>query len=400
MASKKPVQDNPSFFSYKNSKSIEGVEMDEYGQVGNIEDFPLAVCILDQKGCFVRVNEHYCRLYGYSRQELLGQHFTLLLPPAQKRAQTGLHDAFILKAEEPLAELEVLHKNGQSIYVKSHAVRLFNQQQEPFVINFVTDITSLKEQELALKNSLNEKHQHAEVRETAEGMLMHDMRKPVANIISICNLLMNVDYNKDKIQHWIKVLKVEAQKSLKLLDTRAGFIKIEMNNFQPELTTFDLISLTRKIVEPLEPVLQKRKLQISLSVDGTECGAGDSLMIEADPFFIEIMLNNLMVNAVEASPDRGEVKFQLHIRNKQDLQTDIYNKGVIPEAIRKTFFDKYTTLGKTNGLGLGTYTAKLIVQAHGGHITFLTSEEGGTTLKIFLPAVVKEFSRGATGSKD
>ena len=400
MSSKKPDQDKLSCFSPKNSQSAEKVKKDDLDQIGNIEDFPLAICILDRKGCFVRVNEHYCRLFGYSRKELLGHHFSFLLPPAQKKAQTGLHDAFILKAEEPVAEFDVLTKKGQTIYVKSHAARLFNREQEPFVVNFVTDITNLRGKELPLNDSLNEQHQHAEARETAEGMLMHDMRKPVANIVGICSLLLNKDYEPEKIRHWVKVLKLEAQKSLRLLDTKAGFLKMELNNFQPELSVFDLIALIRSILEPLEPVLRKRDLQLLLAVDGMECEVEDQLMIEADPFFIEVMLNNLIVNALEASVDKAQVKIQLFIRNKKDLQADIYNKGVIPETIRKTFFDKYTTFGKTNGFGLGTYTAKLIVQAHGGHITFLTSEKGGTTLKIFLPAVVKKFSRWTAGREE
>jgi signal transduction histidine kinase len=53
--------------------------------------------------------------------------------------------------------------------------------------------------------------------------------------------------------------------------------------------------------------------------------------------------------------------------------------------VRARFFDKCATHGKENGSGLGTYSARLIAQAHGGSIAMPTSEQDGTTLTIQLP---------------
>jgi signal transduction histidine kinase len=64
---------------------------------------------------------------------------------------------------------------------------------------------------------------------------------------------------------------------------------------------------------------------------------------------------------------------------------EIHNQGCIPEEIRPQFFDKYVTRGKTGGSGLGTYSAKLIVDAVGGKIGFESAPETGTTLWVELP---------------
>ena len=60
----------------------------------------------------------------------------------------------------------------------------------------------------------------------------------------------------------------------------------------------------------------------------------------------------------------------------------IHNQGAVPESIRSVFFDKYSTAGKREGTGLGTYSAKLMVNALGGDISMQTSDEHGTTILI------------------
>jgi nitrogen-specific signal transduction histidine kinase len=57
----------------------------------------------------------------------------------------------------------------------------------------------------------------------------------------------------------------------------------------------------------------------------------------------------------------------------------------VPEIMRGRFFEKYATSGKENGSGLGTYSARLITEAHGGSIAMTTSEVTDT-LTIVLPA--------------
>lgn len=65
----------------------------------------------------------------------------------------------------------------------------------------------------------------------------------------------------------------------------------------------------------------------------------------------------------------------------------VRNNGVIPEAIRNRFFEKYVTYGKSNGTGLGTYSAKLLTEAQGGSI-FVDSSTltGKTELTLTFPA--------------
>ena len=88
-------------------------------------------------------------------------------------------------------------------------------------------------------------------------------------------------------------------------------------------------------------------------------------------------------NAIEASPIGGRIIVKL---SEEEFYTiSIQNKGTIPREIRQTFFDKYVTFGKTDGTGLGTYSAKLIAETHAGSIDCETLKEESTKVSVQLP---------------
>jgi signal transduction histidine kinase len=68
------------------------------------------------------------------------------------------------------------------------------------------------------------------------------------------------------------------------------------------------------------------------------------------------------------------------------LLMQMRNPGDVPQEICEHFFEKYATWGKTEGTGLGTYSARLAVEIQGGRIA-MHSREGVTTLDVWLPAV-------------
>ena len=66
------------------------------------------------------------------------------------------------------------------------------------------------------------------------------------------------------------------------------------------------------------------------------------------------------------------------------VMVSIPNKGIVPVEIRERMFEKYVTFGKSGGTGLGTYSAKLIAESHGGERALDASVEGETTITVRL----------------
>eukprot|EP01022_Parablepharisma_sp_SALTPOND_P021683 TRINITY_DN43295_c0_g1_i1.p1 TRINITY_DN43295_c0_g1~~TRINITY_DN43295_c0_g1_i1.p1 ORF type:complete len:1153 (-),score=108.46 TRINITY_DN43295_c0_g1_i1:2103-5561(-) len=101
----------------------------------------IGICITDEKGRFVKVNRAYIDMYGYSEKELIGYHFTKVVPPENREMATKAHDDFISGAEEIPTEWDVLGKNNKKIKILVTAARLKLEGDKTHKITTLMDIT-------------------------------------------------------------------------------------------------------------------------------------------------------------------------------------------------------------------------------------------------------------------
>ena len=125
-----------------------------------------------------------------------------------------------------------------------------------------------------------------------------------------------------------------------------------------------------------------KQLQLKFSIDGSEDNRG-TFHIPGDEMLLTTMLENLLKNAAEASPEDSSIAVSME--RGAEVAVRIHNLGTVPGIIRASFFDKFATSGKRHGTGLGTYSALLVARAHNGRIGMETSEESGTTVTVYLP---------------
>lgn len=111
------------------------------------------ICVTDEKGCFIKVNQGYCLIYGYTAEELIGQHFTLMVLPEQKAAASAMHDDFIAGAEEIPGEWQVQRKDGQIIDIFASARLLINPDGSRYKVTTVRDISESKKYQNLLSDT-------------------------------------------------------------------------------------------------------------------------------------------------------------------------------------------------------------------------------------------------------
>ncbi|UJP64492.1 PAS domain S-box protein [Mongoliitalea daihaiensis] len=112
------------------------------------------ICITDAKGRFVDINNAYCEIYGYSREELIGQNFTMVVPPRLRSFMEKMHDDFIENGKEIPGEFEVINKKGQLIKVATSADLLVQPNGERFKVTSVRDVTQEKNLHLLVDDAL------------------------------------------------------------------------------------------------------------------------------------------------------------------------------------------------------------------------------------------------------
>ena len=105
---------------------------------------PIGVCVTTEDGLFEHVNPAYERLYGYPAQELLGQHFTLVVPPEHREVLRRTHDRFIADGAPMREEWEVVAKDRTRLSILANACRVLGTDGRFRKVTFVVDVTERK----------------------------------------------------------------------------------------------------------------------------------------------------------------------------------------------------------------------------------------------------------------
>lgn len=102
------------------------------------------ISVTDSNGVFIKVNQGYCDIYGYTAHEMLGQHFTLVVLPEQKKIASKMYDDFIHGKEELPCEWKMQRKDGSFIDVFISSRLLMNPDGSRYKVATVGDISESK----------------------------------------------------------------------------------------------------------------------------------------------------------------------------------------------------------------------------------------------------------------
>lgn len=219
------------------------------------------------------------------------------------------------------------------------------------------------------------------LKDQVEQIARHDIKGSIATLTHLAQLVMEADElapaHRDKLQQIDNI----ATRTLDLINSSMEIYRIESGRFTLKASKFSIEQELRKAVKMVKQSHESKNLNVHLQVP-----LEDALHAFADPILTYSALQNLLKNAFEAAPPAGEVNIELSSVEESQLLIRISNTGAVPPEIRESFFDKYATAGKADGSGLGTYSAKLLIEAQQGSIQMQTSDQNNrTTIEITLP---------------
>jgi len=242
--------------------------------------------------------------------------------------------------------------------------------------------------ELAEKNNqLEEQKQElieaAKLKEEVDHITRHDLKNPLTNILFTPQLLAMDDNLTDEQKELLRQVEESGLAMLNMINLSLDLFKMERGTYELQAAEVDMAVITRRIFREHGVTAESMDVPLRIVVDGNEADADTVFTVNGEELLLYSMLANLVKNSLEATPENSPVTVSL--TGGAEVEVAIHNMGVIPMAIRDSFFEKFATSGKKMGSGLGTYSAKLIAETHGGHIAFETGEESGTTVIVTLP---------------
>ncbi|MDD5435196.1 MAG: PAS domain S-box protein [Nitrospira sp.] len=326
------------------------------------------------------------KMFGYSREEMLGQTTTFLHvdEAALGEFRKSLYSA--MEKEGYMSQLEFCMKRKDgTVFPTEHCVMPLEDTEKNRIgwVSIIRDITKRKEMEEELL-----KVRKLESVSLFAGGIAHDFNNYLAGILGNIQLAKRLLSPGDNLLGML---------------TGAEKASLRAKDLVSQLLTFAKGGGTvRKTLIIGEAIKDWCAFALSGSKIRYECIIPDDLwLVEADEVQIHQVISNLIINAGQAMPDSGYIKVQaenitlaaadvIPLREGAYVKISIEDNGIgIPEEnIRKIFDPYFSTKEKGNGLGLAT--AYSIIKKHDGHIS-VNSEVGvGTTFCVYLPASFKE----------
>lgn len=229
----------------------------------------------------------------------------------------------------------------------------------------------------------NELEENMKFRKQMESLLYHDLKSPMLPVVYLPDILLQNETLTETGKGRLLQIKEAAQRIIGILNNALIAHKFEEKSETVDHDFVDILHVIHKAHADLDTLQKEKDLNVVLQT-GPELDAPDAAVIQGDEGLLYRMYVNLLRNALQASPCSTEVPVRLE-RRQDRLRISIQNKGEVPQALRACFFEKYVRGEHSKGLGLGTYSAKLAVQAHGGRITLNTEEPGMTEVAVCLP---------------
>jgi PAS domain S-box-containing protein len=343
-----------------------------------VENASDVIHTLDAAGHLVFASKNLAAKTGVSLASLMGRPFAEYVHPEDREDFRNYFDLVMEGVRDDLngrakigVEFRMGLKNGQFIWFKTLGSKLPGNDHAPELF-------------LGVARDVTERKQAEDARRDMELMLQHDMRSPLQGVIQL-PLALSEDENLDPRQRrLLGVVSNCGRRMLRLIEFFMSLGKLETGLYRPVSEPVDLVAVCREIVEEFSEKAKNLDVAFALASEGGELMADEALIVKGDKLLCFILFENLLINALEASPPGAAVEISFRRLGKTALAA-IHNLGAVPEEIRSRFFEKYATCGKPGGTGLGAYSARLIAESLGGAISLRTGEDEGTTLAVTLP---------------
>ena len=221
--------------------------------------------------------------------------------------------------------------------------------------------------------------ENVRLREEVERIGRHDIKTPLNSIVAVPRLLREERRLGPEADELLGIVERAGYRILSMVNLSLDLYKMEQGSYVFRPDAVDLADLANKVVVDVRMHAASKQVRLKIDVN-------DAPYLWAEELLCYSLLANLLKNAVEASPEGGVVTIGASGAPGETVRLSIHNRGVVPESIRANFFEKYATLGKASGTGLGTYSARLMARVQDGEIAMETSEEAGTTITILMRA--------------
>lgn len=356
---------------------------------GLLATAPDALLAVDLQGAIVYMNDQVERLFGWTRDELIGRPVECLVPERFAARHPGLRAGYVLHpVSRPMGaglELWARRKDG-SEFPAEISLSSFDTETGQLMAAAIRDVTDRIDLEnerlkLSLEAQREQSHRLESLGQLAGGVA-HDFNNLLGVILNYATLISRT-IEDPAVESDLKEIRAAAERGAALTRQLLTFARRDVVNAEP----VEVADVIRGVVSMLVRTLGEHSaLELHLVERPT--------VTVADRHQLEQILLNLTINARDAMPDGGVLTISTEVGpgRGESMEQDVIIRvadtgtGMSAEVMARAFEPFFTTKDRAQGSGLGLATVYGIARSSGGVATLESSIGSGTTVTIRLPA--------------
>ena len=376
-----------------------------------VESAPNAMVMVDEAGKIVLINSQAERLFGYSRDDLIGQSVEILVPERFRAEHVGYRAGFYAvpqaRAMGAGRDLYGLRKDGTEIPIEI-GLNPIRTEKGRLVLSSIVDITGRKRAEAERERLLALEQQARRGAEEANRLkdeflatVSHELRTPLTSILGYSKMLCTGRLGDKEMARALEAIERNARSQARIVNDILEVSRIITGKLRLDARPVSPVSAVEAAIEAIRPAVEAKGIRLITALD---LSIGP---VMGDPDRLQQIAWNLLSNAVKFTPQGGRVEIRLEeLDGHVQLKVSDTGIGIAPEFL-PFVFDRFRQADSSitrshGGLGLGLSVVRHLVELHGGTAEAASAGAGqGATFTVTLPltaagGVTDDSGRGVT----
>lgn len=353
------------------------------------ENSPIAIVILDRDDKIIDVNKAFEDLFYFKREEIKNLTLNQVIVPPDKKSEGLLLSNKVLSDEIIMTETQRMRKDGSLVDVLVIGYPILHKGERVGIFGLYKDIT---QQKMMYELLRQEKEKIEELNNLKSSFLLnisHEIRTPLNSILGFSELLISElsEMNFPELTEFARSIKRGGMRLLNLMDNIIEISLIEASRSELTLEKININFIVDPIINNFLNLAKEKNLYLQKNYINDFAALTDSKRLT-------LVLNNLIDNAIKFT-EKGGVKVNTYISENPDRTKsgviEIIDTGIgISEDFKRKLFESFTQAStgldrKYEGMGIGLYLTRKLIELLGGKIEIESELDKGTTVRVFLP---------------
>jgi PAS domain S-box-containing protein len=349
-----------------------------------LESAPDAIVVVDRFGRIALVNAQVGAMFGYRREDLLGQPVEVLVPQRLREAHTAERASYTANPRtRPMGsriEIRARRKDGTEFPAEISLSPLPFDDGSLLVTAVIRDVS----ERLALEEERRRLTEERAARTAAEAAnrakddflaaVTHELKTPLSAILGWAELARDNPGNAEILARAIPAIERSARIQRRLVDDLLDVARIVSGTMRIDMVRMDAAAVLEAALDAVRPTAQAKGVALESDIDVRPPE------IVGDPSRLQQVFSNLLSNGVKFTPHGGTVRVRAR-RLGNEFETVVVDTGegirpdVLPHVFERFRQQRRSSTPAGSGLGLGLAIARDLVERHGG--TIVAESEGG-----------------------